>query len=363
MERLSTSKVIVVHTFRSGVGWLKISGWFYIIYCNQVPVRQWQKAWCAAFLVGKRSSQPEWALGAAVVALQKGKKEEGEEGGTEGLLSSLTCSTGQLAGAGCNPQPGSWQKCLNLHAMNSWWSLPFKSENQGLTNPVQKVITRPAWLLLVTPIFFYLSHLPLGVFVSCHACCSASIMEVTAAKNPLSLLTTLAFHFSPQAAPCSMLGLECKRQQGESGAGTPGLGNSPTKRKKSLKTFNFSSGSVSWVPRRRVKCWWQSRARGAIRWRKQRTCHRYRGWKTRVNIFSGTESMFTHVTPQLHTPLSFQTQQVGEHKATPETGTVLQRPSGALPDGFYKRGDLSATVSHHIYTSCRRDWVLFKRGV
>lgn len=45
----------------------------------------------------------EWAQGTAAVVLRKGKKEEGEEGGAEGLLPCLMCSTQQLAGADCSP--------------------------------------------------------------------------------------------------------------------------------------------------------------------------------------------------------------------------------------------------------------------
>lgn len=49
------------------------------------------------------------------------------------------------------------------------------------------------------------------------------------AKTPLSLLPTLAFHFSSQAAPCSALALAF---ESESDGGTAGLRNNPTKRKK-----------------------------------------------------------------------------------------------------------------------------------
>lgn len=59
-----------------------------------------------------------------------------------------------------------------------------------------------------------------------------STTEVTAAKKTLSLLPTLAFHFSPRAAPCSVLALAFERWLGESDGGTAGLINKPTKRKK-----------------------------------------------------------------------------------------------------------------------------------
>lgn len=105
----------------------------------------------------------------------------------------------------------------------------FKFRKQALTNLMQNVVSRPVWLLLVTPIFFYLSQFPLRAVGFCHACSSVSITEVTAAKKTFSLLPALAFHFLPWSAPCSKLALSLKRQLHESNKQTAGLRNNPTK--------------------------------------------------------------------------------------------------------------------------------------
>lgn len=173
----------------------------------------------------------EWVLDAAALTLCKGRWRKERRKVQRSCFPTWCLAPITLQGQAATPPPGSCQKCLNLHAINNWQSLPFKLENQGLTNLMQKVVCRPTWLLLVTPIFFYLSHLPLRAFCSCGACCSASITEIIAAKNPLSLLPTPAFLFSPQAAPCSVLALTFKRQLAESDGGTAGLRNNSTERK------------------------------------------------------------------------------------------------------------------------------------
>lgn len=149
-----------------------------------------------------------------------------------------------LQGQAATSLPGPCQRCLNLHTTNSRRNLPLNSEKQGLTNLMQNVMSRPGWLLLVTPIFFYLSEFPLRAVGFCQACCSASITEVTAAKKKFSLLPTLAFHFLPWSTPCSKLAFVLERQLHENNKPTAGLRNNPTKRKKLF----FSLGQVAESP-------------------------------------------------------------------------------------------------------------------
>lgn len=166
-----------------------------------------------------------------------------------------------------------------------------------------KVMSRPAWLLLVTPIFFYLSHLLLRAFDSCCACCSASITEVTAAKKTLSLLPTLAFLFSPQAAPGSVPALAFERQLGEIDGGTAGLRNNTTERKKlvfhleQLVESPCGAKNASASPEQGEP--WGGGGQGPVTGTES---------ETRMNVFSAVVSTYVHVTPQLHTPLPFQPQ-------------------------------------------------------
>lgn len=154
---------------------------------------------------------------------------EGEEGGAEGLLSHPTQSTQQFIGAGCNFSAWFLPEVFKRSYHKQLTEFAFKFGKQGLTNLMQNVMSRPAWLLLVTPIFFYLSQFPLRAVGFCHACSSASITGVTAAKKTFSLLLALAFHFLPWSAPCSKLALSLKRQLRETNKQTAGLRNNPTK--------------------------------------------------------------------------------------------------------------------------------------
>lgn len=141
-----------------------------------------------------RRAQLQWCFG-------RGRRRKERRGVQRGCSPAWRAAPSSLQGQTAAPLPGSCQRCLNLHATKSWQSLPFKSETQGLTNLVPKVMSRPAWLLLVTSIFFYLSHLLLRAFGSCRACCSASITEVTAAKKHFHFSVPWPFFSLPRLPP------------------------------------------------------------------------------------------------------------------------------------------------------------------
>lgn len=117
-----------------------------IFHCTQVPIRKWENA--QPFLQGTFPASHSCR-----------RTLEGQEGRRKG---------GRCRGAASPPlmeHPAVYRGRLQLLCLvpaevfkssyhEQLMEFAFNSEKQGLTNLMQNVMSRPAWLLLVTPIFF-----------------------------------------------------------------------------------------------------------------------------------------------------------------------------------------------------------------